>query len=248
MDTGKISNTVDKTKIPLKRSSWFNYQYFIGRRHHDRFWYFSKNCAHGGVGAQRELFAGGMGSCRDHYYVGAFTIAGLSNLTTESGGVYEYLRISFGDFVSFLYGWTAFTIIGSASVAALAFIFSQSVNSLIHLHDPFNYLKNISVGNFMYPFDSSGVKLLSIATIILLTWLNYRGTKKGASLNSFLTWLKITGILCSLRWDYFFTNSSQEPVMLTPVNAVSNAAIFSAFFELCSVLFGHTMAGPTWLS
>src|SRR5665647_1072806 len=35
---------------------------------------------------------------------GAFTIAGLASLTTESGGIYEYLRITFGNFFSFLYG------------------------------------------------------------------------------------------------------------------------------------------------
>ncbi len=33
--------------------------------------------------------------------LGAFTIAGLSHLTTESGGLYEYLRLTFGNFISF---------------------------------------------------------------------------------------------------------------------------------------------------
>ena len=56
---------------------------------------------------------------------GAFTLAGLATTTTESGGIYEYLRLSFGNFFSFLYGFTTFTIIGSGSIAALAFIFSQ---------------------------------------------------------------------------------------------------------------------------
>ena len=31
---------------------------------------------------------------------GAFIISGLSSLTEESGGVYEYLRLSFGNFFS----------------------------------------------------------------------------------------------------------------------------------------------------
>jgi APA family basic amino acid/polyamine antiporter len=30
---------------------------------------------------------------------GAFTISGLATLTEESGGVYEYLRLSFGNFL-----------------------------------------------------------------------------------------------------------------------------------------------------
>src|SRR6266511_3386213 len=40
---------------------------------------------------------------------GAFTLSGLATTTTESGGVYEYLRLSAGNFFSFLYGWTVFT-------------------------------------------------------------------------------------------------------------------------------------------
>lgn len=161
---------------------------------------------------------------------GAFIIAGLSNLTIESGGQYEYLRIAFGDFMSFLFGWTAFTIIGSASVSALAFIFAQSVNGLLPLYDPFHNLTNISIGNFIYPFARSGVKILAIVTIILLTWVNYHGTKKGASLNSFLTWIKVSGILLLITLGLFFSNSSREIITNTVVNKFSNTALYSAFF------------------
>jgi APA family basic amino acid/polyamine antiporter len=101
---------------------------------------------------------------------GAFTLSGLATTTTtESGGVYEYLRLAVGNFFSFLYGWTAFTIIGSGSIAALAFIFSQSLNTLIHIHDPLQQLKNISIGGFIFPFASSGVKMIAVVTICLLT-------------------------------------------------------------------------------
>ncbi|MGO8055906.1 amino acid permease, partial [Rhizobium leguminosarum] len=62
---------------------------------------------------------------------GAFTYAGLASMTTQSGGVYEYLRLCYGDFLSFLFGWMMFTIGGSGAIAALAFVFSQSVNTII---------------------------------------------------------------------------------------------------------------------
>src|SRR5438552_16499787 len=63
--------------------------------------------------------------------LGAFMLSGFAAATTESGGVYEYLRLSVGNFFSFLYGWTILTIIGSGAIAALAFIFSQSLNTII---------------------------------------------------------------------------------------------------------------------
>ena len=46
---------------------------------------------------------------------GAFTYAGLSTMTTESGGIYEYLRLIYGDFISFLFGWSVFMIFGSGA-------------------------------------------------------------------------------------------------------------------------------------
>jgi APA family basic amino acid/polyamine antiporter len=110
---------------------------------------------------------------------GAFTMAGMATMTTECGGIYEYLRLSFGNLFSFLYGWAAFLIIGGGGNAALAYIFSQSVNSIVPLHDPLHKWQHISIGNFISPFESSGIKILAIATILLLTWINILGKKKG---------------------------------------------------------------------
>ena len=81
---------------------------------------------------------------------GAFTIAGMATITSESGGVYEYLRISMGNFFSFLFGWIVFAIMGSGSIAALAFVFAQSLNTLVHIPDPLFALKDVSIGQFYY--------------------------------------------------------------------------------------------------
>lgn len=109
---------------------------------------------------------------------GAFTYAGLSTMTTESGGVYEYLRLIYGDFISFLFGWSVFTIFGSGALAALSFVFAQSVNTLVPL-----------------PLGGWGIKILAVLTIALLTWFNCRGIKKGGILNNIVTSAKIIGIL-----------------------------------------------------
>ena len=109
---------------------------------------------------------------------GAFTYAGLSTMTTESGGIYEYLRLIYGDFISFLFGWTVFVIFGSGALAALSVIFAQSVNTLTPL-----------------PFGGWGIKILAVGTITLLTWFNTRGIRKGGILNNIVTSAKIIGIL-----------------------------------------------------
>ena len=125
---------------------------------------------------------------------GAFTLSGLSSITEESGGVYEYLRLSFGNFFSFLFGWTDFTIMGSASVAAVAYIFAQTVHALTPLPNPLTDWEHVSIGNFIFPFADSGIKLFAIAAIILLTWINYRGVQKGGMVSNVVTSAKILGI------------------------------------------------------
>jgi APA family basic amino acid/polyamine antiporter len=109
---------------------------------------------------------------------GAFTYAGLAGMTTETGGVYEYLRLIFGEFIAFLFGWSLFTIVGTGAIAALAFVFAQSVNELYPL-----------------PFGGWGIKLLAVVALSGLTWLNCLGIRKGGILSNIVTTAKIGGML-----------------------------------------------------
>ncbi|MEP6617374.1 MAG: amino acid permease [Ginsengibacter sp.] len=162
---------------------------------------------------------------------GAFILAGLSSLTEESGGVYEYLRLSFGNFFSFMFGWTDFTIIGTASIAAVGFIFSQTVNSLLPLPDPFAPLQHLSIG-IIYPFANSGVKILTILMIILLTWINYLGVKKSGVMNNIVTSAKILGIVLLIFFGLFYLpvsgHSAGDRVPVIPLTGGS--FFFNAIF------------------
>jgi len=158
----------------------------------------------------------------------AFSICGLASLTTESGGIYEYLRLSFGNLFSFLYGWGSFLIMGSGAIAAVAFIFSESVNYIIPLPNLFRSWQHISIGHFVFPFESSGIKLLAVLTIAGLTWLNILGAKKGGNLNNVLTVLKIAGIVFLIVMGLSFTHSSSHIETIAKQQSHSNTNIFSA--------------------
>lgn len=161
---------------------------------------------------------------------GAFTLAGLSALTEESGGVYEYLRLSFGNFFSFLFGWTDFAIIGCASIAALGFIFAQTVNVFIPLGNPFHSFEHVSIAGFIFPFQDGGMKLLAIAAIVLLTWVNYRGVQNGGLVNNIITSAKILGILLLivLGLSYAGTNETTPLTTTAPATELHGMALFSA--------------------
>ena len=63
--------------------------------------------------------------------LGAFTIAGLATLTDESGGIYEYLRLSFGNFFFFYFRLDGLFLLPVA--AALQHLHLYLLNQLIIL-------------------------------------------------------------------------------------------------------------------
>jgi len=135
---------------------------------------------------------------------GAFTYAGPATMTTESGGVYEYLRLIYGDFISYLFGWSTFMIFGCGALAALAFVFAQSVNTLTPL-----------------PLAGWGIKILAVLTIAALTGFNCRGIKKGGVLNNIVTTAKICGILLLIIAALIYSGSpvplpQPAPIALPP--------------------------------
>ncbi|HEV3414167.1 MAG TPA: amino acid permease [Puia sp.] len=161
---------------------------------------------------------------------GAFTYAGLSTMTTESGGVYEYLRLIYGDFISFLFGWSVFMIFGSGALAALSFVFAQSVNTLVLL-----------------PFDGWGIRILAALTISLLTWFNTRGIRKGGVLNNIVTSAKITGILLLIISALLFsrTPASHPAAALAPAALIPPAAVLLPPAGWLSGFFG-AMLSALW--
>lgn len=169
---------------------------------------------------------------------GAFTYAGLATVTNKTGGIYEYLRLAFGDFISFLFGWSFFTIAGSGAIAALAFIFSQSVNTLVEFPNPFAAYHDISISNFIFPFADSGVKIFAILVVAVLTVLNIRGLKPGALLNNIVTLAKISGIVLLMMAGFFYSKSTSTVAQASTV--VSNTSFISSFLAaMLSALWAY---------
>ncbi len=163
--------------------------------------------------------------------LGAFTMAGLSSLTEESGGMYEYLRLAFGNFFSFLFGWTDFAVIGSASIAAVAFIFAQTINTFIALPNPLQAWEHIAIANIIFPFADSGIKLVAIAAIMLLTWVNCRGVQNGGMINNIITSAKIGGIIILIVFGLLYTAPVADMPVTTPAPEKLNSSLFlSAIF------------------
>lgn len=163
---------------------------------------------------------------------GAFVFSGLAKLTEEAGGKYEYLRILFGKFFSYLYGWTYFAVIGSASAAAISYVFAESVNNIFPLPEYMKAWDDVNIGGYIYPFKNSGVKLMAILAILGLSWLNIRGVKNGGWLNDVTSALKILGILVLIAMGLSYAGGPGgfEPLGAERTSTLSGVGWYSAMF------------------
>lgn len=162
----------------------------------------------------------------------ALNMAGLARLTTKSGGIYEYLRLSFGGFPAFLFGWSHFSIQTSGSLAAASIVVGEAINSFHTIPNPASRFENFSVGN-VFPFAGFGIKIMAVAILTALTWINYRGVKKGAILNNFLTTGKVLGILLIILAGLFFFSPSQNNISTEPpVSHPAGISFFVIFFGI----------------
>ena len=102
---------------------------------------------------------------------GALCTAELVSMYPNSGGEYNYFQKIYGRFFSFLYGWASFSVIKTAAISALAYIFAQSLNSLLSLPVLDSDISFLG----LHLFENLSIKLLAASLILLLTLLNYRG-------------------------------------------------------------------------
>lgn len=110
---------------------------------------------------------------------GALTYAEMAGMFPQSGGEYVYFRNVYGRLFAFLYGWGAFTVVRTATIAALAHIFGQSLIALLGL------------GNESVELAVKGVATLLIS---MLGFVNYRGVTVAEGLSRALIYLTFAAV------------------------------------------------------
>ena len=125
---------------------------------------------------------------------GALSNAEVAGLLADTGGEFVYFRKIYNRFFAFLYGWSLFTVIQTATISSLAYVFAQSLNSIIPIPEVLPSLQHFTIGGVFFPFQDFGVKLTAILLILLLTSLNISGLKSGAGTSKAILFLVFTGL------------------------------------------------------
>lgn len=118
---------------------------------------------------------------------GALTYAELGSSLPEAGGEYAFLRRAYGPVWGFLYGWQQIVIGKTGSIAAMGLAASLFLGYFIPGLDA-------DVINRGY-LQVSGLQLVAIGSILLLTTVNLFGVARGGAVQTVLTAIKLGAIL-----------------------------------------------------
>jgi len=140
---------------------------------------------------------------------GALSNAEIAGMMAGAGGEYVYFRRIYGRFTAFLWGWTTFAVIKTAAIAGIAYVFTQSLNAIVPLPHLPESIESIEFLVFK-PFENAGVKGVTIALILILTFLNTRGLRGAAALSTWITRSVIVGLALIVLSGLLFGGGSFE--------------------------------------
>lgn len=142
----------------------------------------------------------------------SFYFAELVSIFPKSGGVYEYVKNAYGEFWSFIIGWTAW-IVANITIAMLI------------------------VGALYYVFPMYGMEfymLASLAIILFFNFINYRGIELSTKMLLFFGIVTIAAMLAFIVPGMTKVNTANfEPFFVFPASG-----ILLAIYFICETFFG----------
>lgn len=177
--------------------------------------------------------------------MGALSNAEVAGVIAKPGGQYVYFKEMYGKLFAFLFGWASFSVIQTATAAAVAYIFAESLNSIFHF-PPFDAeLSNytlVNIGDFaLQPFNNFWVKCCAIGLVLLLSFINYRGINYGEKIGNIFGSTVIVGILFIIVIAFTMGKDSgfhtHDIFNFSTVNSFSEKTFMSAFFAAMLAAF-----------
>ncbi len=180
---------------------------------------------------------------------GGLIYAEVGAMLPETGGQYVYFRYMYGKFVAFIYGWSAFAAINTASVAAIAFVCAQYTDFFLHLPrlsavTEQSLVLHIPLLGNLYPLQNLGVKALAILLVTGLTVLNYISVRAGNALQVISTLVKVL-VMALLVFGIFFSGNGSVNNFMDAPHPKHGMSLLSG---LVAALTGAFMAYDGWIN
>lgn len=173
----------------------------------------------------------------------------LSAMFPKAGGQYVYLREAYNPLVSFLYGWSFFAVIQTATIAAVgvafakftAYIFPQFSEDLI-----FADLGFVRI---------SPAQILAVGVVIFLTFLNTAGVKSGKNIQTSFTVVKLLSLGGLILFGFIAAKSdilqanwgkTWEMHKLLPSGATEGYTFIPALGAVAAAMVGSIFSSDSW--
>jgi amino acid transporter len=169
--------------------------------------------------------------------LGALALAEVAVLFPRAGGNYVFLREGYGRMAGFLWGWVEFLIIRSASIAALATMFTESFHDVLR--------------QSLHPGDTRDVltfwprQLMTALVIAGLAAVNARGTRLGGGLQFAITIVKVASLLFIIVLPFAVYAAISEPTHPPKVEHLSPTWP-PGWLGVNWSLYGAALVGVLW--
>jgi APA family basic amino acid/polyamine antiporter len=134
----------------------------------------------------------------------ALSYGELSAMFPKAGGQYVYLKESYNPLLGFLYGWSFFSVIQTGTIAAVGVAFSKFAGYFFPSLEMIDANILMQIGFLkIYP-----AQILSIATIILLTYINTKGVQGGKMIQSTFTITKLASLFGLIGFGFLLASKA----------------------------------------
>lgn len=126
----------------------------------------------------------------------------LSAMYPKAGGQYVYLKEAYNPLIAFVYGWSFFSVIQTATIAAVAVAFSRFTAYLIPGVGETNILLDLGFVKI------SAAHILAIVMILFLTYTNTKGIKGGKIIQTTFTSAKLLSLFGLIIFGFLLAKQS----------------------------------------
>ncbi|SDF15667.1 amino acid/polyamine/organocation transporter, APC superfamily [Dyadobacter soli] len=180
----------------------------------------------------------------------ALSYGELSAMFPKAGGQYIYLKEAYNPLIGFLYGWSFFTVIQTATIAAVAVAFAKFTAYLIPQFS--EDLVALDLGFLKI----SPAQLLSIVVIVLLTFTNTRGVNSGKIIQTTFTLTKLLSLLGLIVfgliymkpevWAANWGEGMWDLHKLSPDGSIESYTTIAAFGAIAASMVGSIFSSDSW--
>lgn len=184
--------------------------------------------------------------------VAALSYGELSAMYPKAGGQYVYLKEAFNKLAGFLYGWSFFTVIQTATIAAVGVAFSKFTGYFIPALDIKDENILLQLGFFkLYP-----AQIVSIVIISILTYINTKGVQGGKIIQTIFTITKLVslfglivfGLMLAAKaevWNANWTNAWQMS-KLSEGGMIAGVAGSAVMGAIAASMAGSIFSSDAW--